>query len=58
MLKKLSAERDLYETKIMMIENNVFEDFVGREIVEHWNEDQITEWKSNCPYFLSVNEFL
>lgn len=45
MLKKLSAERDLYETKMMMIKNNVFEDYVGREIVEHWNEDQIVEWK-------------
>ena len=49
MLKKLSTERDLYETKMMVIENNVFEDYVGREIVEHWNEDQIVEWKSNCP---------
>lgn len=55
MLKKLSAERNLYETKMMMIENNVFEDYVGREIVEHWNEDQIVEWKSNCLYFLCVN---
>ncbi|KAK9305626.1 hypothetical protein QLX08_003407 [Tetragonisca angustula] len=45
MLKKLSTERDLYETKMMVIENNVFEDYVGREIVEHWNEDQIVEWK-------------
>ncbi|XP_033198418.1 unconventional prefoldin RPB5 interactor [Bombus vancouverensis nearcticus] len=45
MLKNLNKERDLYETRMMMIENNLFEDYAGGEIVEHWNEDQITEWK-------------
>ncbi|XP_043603146.1 unconventional prefoldin RPB5 interactor-like protein isoform X1 [Bombus pyrosoma] len=45
MLKNLNKERDLYETRMMMIETNLFEDYAGGEIVEHWNEDQITEWK-------------
>ena len=45
MLENLNKERDLYETRMMMIESNLFEDYAGGEIVEHWNEDQITEWK-------------
>lgn len=31
---------------MMMLENNLFDDFVGGEIIEYWNENQITEWKS------------
>nr|XP_031830379.1 unconventional prefoldin RPB5 interactor-like protein [Nomia melanderi] len=45
MLKKLSTERDLYETKMMVIDNDVFEDCAGTEIVEHWNEEKIYDWK-------------
>ncbi|CAL7942277.1 unnamed protein product [Xylocopa violacea] len=45
MLKKLSTERDLYETRMMVSETNLFEDLAGKEIVEHWNEDQIAAWK-------------
>ncbi|XP_017764162.1 PREDICTED: unconventional prefoldin RPB5 interactor-like protein [Eufriesea mexicana] len=44
-LNNLNAERNLYETRMIMLENNFFEDSDGSEIVEHWNEDQITEWK-------------
>lgn len=46
MLNNLNAERDLYETRMMMLESNLFDDFAGGEIIEHWNENQITEWKS------------
>ena len=46
MLKKLSAERDLYETRMTVIDSDVFEDCAGSEIVEHWNEEQIDEWKT------------
>ncbi|XP_031370985.1 unconventional prefoldin RPB5 interactor-like protein isoform X3 [Apis dorsata] len=45
MLNNLNAERDLYETRMMMLESNLFDDFAGGEIIEHWNENQITEWK-------------
>lgn len=45
MLKKLSTERDLYETRMMVTENDLFEDCAGTEIVEHWNEEQIDEWR-------------
>ncbi|XP_003702501.1 unconventional prefoldin RPB5 interactor [Megachile rotundata] len=45
MLKKLSTERDLYETRMMVTENDFFEDCAGTEIVEHWNEEQIDEWR-------------
>ncbi|XP_071874325.1 unconventional prefoldin RPB5 interactor [Bombus fervidus] len=45
MLKSLNKERDLYETRMMMIESDLFEDYAGGEVVEYWNEDQITEWK-------------
>lgn len=45
MLKKLSTERDLYETRMMVSENDLFEDCAGTEIVEHWNEEQIDEWR-------------
>ncbi|XP_076756394.1 unconventional prefoldin RPB5 interactor [Xylocopa sonorina] len=45
MLMKLSKERDLYETRMMVAETNLFEDLAGKEIVEHWNEDQIAAWK-------------
>lgn len=47
MLKKLNAERDLYETRMTVIDSDVFEECAGSEIVEHWNEEQIDEWKSN-----------
>lgn len=58
MLKNLNKERDLYETRMMMIENNLFEDYAGGEIVEHWNEDQITEWKSNYSHLFFMNRFI
>ncbi|XP_078041502.1 unconventional prefoldin RPB5 interactor [Augochlora pura] len=45
MLKNLSGERDLYETRIMALENDLFGDCAGSEIIEHWNEDKIEEWK-------------
>ena len=45
MLKNLSAERDLYETRMMVLEGDLFEDCAGTEIVEHWNEEQIDEWR-------------
>ncbi|XP_017885277.2 unconventional prefoldin RPB5 interactor-like protein [Ceratina calcarata] len=45
MLKSLNAERDLFETRILASETNLFEEPAGGEIVEHWNEDQIAEWK-------------
>ncbi|XP_033330354.2 unconventional prefoldin RPB5 interactor isoform X1 [Megalopta genalis] len=45
MLKNLSGERDLYETRIMALENDLFGDCAGSEIVEHWNEEKIEEWK-------------
>ncbi|XP_076278964.1 unconventional prefoldin RPB5 interactor [Lasioglossum baleicum] len=45
MLKNLSGEIDLYETRMMAMENNLFGDCAGSEIVEHWNEEEIQEWK-------------
>lgn len=45
MLKHLNKERDLYETRIMLSENDLLDDSAGREFVEHWNEYQVTEWK-------------
>ncbi|CAK9818354.1 hypothetical protein ANTPLA_LOCUS9736 [Anthophora plagiata] len=45
MLKHLNKERDLYETRIMLSENDLLDDSSGREFVEHWNEYQVTEWK-------------
>lgn len=51
MLNNLNAERDLYETRMMMLESNLFDDFAGGEIIEHWNENQITEWKSKFSSF-------
>lgn len=58
MLENLNKERDLYETRMMMIESNLFEDYAGGEIVEHWNEDQITEWKSNYSHLFFMNRFI
>ena len=45
-LKELNAERDLYETRMTVIDSDAFEDCAGSEIVEHWNEEQIDEWKT------------
>ena len=45
-LKELNAERDLYETRMTLIDSDAFEDCAGSEIVEHWNEEQIVEWKT------------
>ncbi|XP_053982894.1 unconventional prefoldin RPB5 interactor-like protein isoform X2 [Hylaeus volcanicus] len=45
MLKDLSGERDLYETRMMIAETDLFTECAGKEIVEHWNEDQVEEWK-------------
>ncbi|XP_076683787.1 unconventional prefoldin RPB5 interactor [Andrena cerasifolii] len=45
-LKQLNAERDLYETRMTVIDSDAFEDCAGSEIVEHWNEEQIDEWKT------------
>ncbi|XP_015430532.1 PREDICTED: unconventional prefoldin RPB5 interactor [Dufourea novaeangliae] len=45
MLKKLGTERDLYETRMLFANSNLFENCAGKEIVEHWNNDQIEEWK-------------
>lgn len=55
MLNNLNAERDLYETRMMMLESNLFDDFAGGEIIEHWNENQITEWKSKFSSFFFTN---
>ncbi|XP_043263669.1 unconventional prefoldin RPB5 interactor-like protein isoform X2 [Colletes gigas] len=44
-LKNLDMERDLYETRMAIKESNLFEDCSSREIVEHWNKDQVEEWK-------------
>lgn len=54
MLKNLSAERDLYETRMMVSEGDLFEDCAGTEIVEHWNEEQIDEWRSSYLYSMVV----
>lgn len=45
MLKNLSGEIDLYETRMIAMENNLFGDCAGSEIVEHWNEEEIQNWK-------------
>lgn len=58
MLNNLNAERDLYETRMMMSESNLFEDFAGGEIIEHWNENQITEWKSKTYFSLQILQFV
>lgn len=46
MLENLNAERNLFETRLMITTNDLLEDFGGSEIVEHWNDDQIADWKS------------
>lgn len=44
MLKNLNTERDLFETRILASDSNLFDGF-GGEIVEHWDEDQVADWK-------------
>lgn len=55
MLENLATERDLYETRLMVIKGEVFDNYPGREIVEHWNEEQIDEWKSNYSFSFFFN---
>ncbi|XP_076236898.1 unconventional prefoldin RPB5 interactor isoform X2 [Calliopsis andreniformis] len=45
MLDNLGKEMNLYETRVMMIKNDVFENYANREIIEYWNEKEIDEWK-------------
>ncbi|XP_076636657.1 unconventional prefoldin RPB5 interactor isoform X2 [Colletes latitarsis] len=44
-LKNLDVERDLYETRMTIKGSDLFGDCSSSEIVEHWNQDQVEEWK-------------
>lgn len=56
MLEYLNTERDICETRMMLLETDFLNDCADREIVEYWDESQIEEWRSNC-FFLFYSYF-
>lgn len=46
MLKNLETERNLYEMRqYLSLEHDVFEDEDRKDIVEHWTENKLDEWR-------------
>ncbi|XP_076180251.1 unconventional prefoldin RPB5 interactor isoform X1 [Ptiloglossa arizonensis] len=45
MLEYLNTERDICETRMMLLETDFLNDCADREIVEYWDESQIEEWR-------------
>lgn len=47
MLKSLEEERNLYEMRqILPLEHDVFGDGDRKDLLEHWEEDKLNEWRS------------
>lgn len=51
MLKDLEVERNLYEMRQNFpLKHDIFGEEDRKEVLEHWNEDKIDEWKSKYLY--------
>lgn len=45
MLKSLETERNLYEMRQYLPLGHVFGEEDGKDIVEHWTENKLDEWR-------------
>lgn len=51
MLENLQAERNLYEMRqYLPLKHDIFGEEDRKDILEHWNEDKLDEWKSKYLY--------
>lgn len=51
-LKRLQAERNLYEVRQILSVEQLFGKQDEKDILEHWDEDKLDEWRSKI-YVLS-----
>lgn len=52
MLKSLETERNLYEMRqYLPSEHDVFGEENRKDILEHWTEDKLDEWKGTTKFF-------
>lgn len=60
MLENLQAERNLYEMRqYLPLKHDIFGEEDRKDILEHWNEDKLDEWKCKYLYlFFLLNIFL
>jgi hypothetical protein len=57
MLESLENEKNFYEMKqILPLKHDVFGEEDRKDILEHWSEDKLDEWRSTYHYiFYSLN---
>jgi len=56
MLKSLENEKNFYEMKqILPSKHDIFGEEDRKDILEHWNEDKLDEWRGIYDIFYSFN---
>lgn len=53
MLKNLQVEKNLFEMRQNLpLKHDIFGEDEKKDILEHWNEDKLEEWKSKYICFI------